>query len=380
MRICLVSPYDYLHPGGVSEHIRHLAQEYRALGHDATVMAPSSTVGDDHGIEGFIRVGRSVPIRSNGSVARISLSFHLTRRIRTLLRADPFDIVHIHEPLIPALPITVLRFSPSVTVGTFHAEAKRNMAYYYGRPFLSRYIRRLDACIAVSEPAERFVSKYFPGPYRIVPNGIETRRFHPNQPRIDHGPPGCKTLLFVGRLEKRKGASTLVAAYAMIRALRDDVRLVIVGDGPERSSLEDTVRSSGIPDVAFAGRVSDEELPRYYASADIYCSPATGGESFGIVILEAMASGTPVVASAIPGFSAIVTAGSDGLLVPPKDSAAWAKTLSSLLDNDGLRASLARGGLETAKSYDWSRVARQILDVYDDARKSSVRAGMAHVH
>src|SRR3989440_3418907 len=174
MRICQVSPYDFMHPGGVTEHVRHLSQKLRDRGHDVTVLAPSSRVSDEHGIPGYIRIGRSVPVRSNGSVAHLALSFHLVRRVRALLNESDYDVVHYHEPLVPALPITVLRFHRGANVGTFHAYARRNLGYYYGRPFLKRYFKRLHSCIAVSVPARDFVSRYFPGDYHVVPNGIDT--------------------------------------------------------------------------------------------------------------------------------------------------------------------------------------------------------------
>ncbi len=382
MKICIVSPYDYLHPGGVSEHVRHLAHELDHRGHTVVVMAPSSKVGDNHGIPGYVRIGRSVPIRSNGSVARIALSFHLVKRIRTLLEQEDFDVVHYHEPLVPALPITVLRFHRGVNVGTFHAVSKRNIGYYYGRPFLKRYFNRLHACIAVSEPARTFVRTYFNGDIEVVPNGIDCSRFTPDHEPISalHSR-GKKTILFVGRLEKRKGAGTLLAAYRELRAKRDDVQLAIVGEGPLRESLEQEIAAERIPDVSFCGRVSPEELPRYYASAQVFCSPATGGESFGIVLLEAMATGIPVVASAIPGFSHVITAGYDGILVPAKRPAMWAKTLDQLLDNHEMRRLLGEGGMTTAKRFDWSRVVDEVLAVYSVAQERALHNKVAaHVY
>src|SRR5205807_7259308 len=179
MKVCLVSPYDYTHPGGVSEHVRHLAEELRNRGHRATVMAPSNQLDNGHDTEEYVRIGRSTPMPGNGSVARIALSFHLVRRVRHLLDDEGFDVVHYHEPLVPALPITVLRFHRGANVGTFHAFARRNLGYYYGRPFLKRYFKRLHSCIAVSNPARDFVSRYFPGDYHVVPNGIDTGRFRP---------------------------------------------------------------------------------------------------------------------------------------------------------------------------------------------------------
>lgn len=382
MRVCLVSPYDYMHPGGVTEHVRHLAGTLRERDHEVTVLAPSSKVGDDHGIPGYVRIGRSVPVKSNGSVARIALSFHLVRRVRALLNESDFDVVHYHEPLVPSLPITVLRFHRGANVGTFHAHARRNLGYYYGRHFLGRYFKRLHACIAVSEPARDFISRYFPGDYHIVPNGIDTDRFRADRPPLPElRTPGMKTILFVGRMEQRKGFGILLEAYALLRRRRADVRLVAVGEGPHREGYERQVDSFGIPDVLFSGRVSNEILPSYYTSADVFCSPATGGESFGIVLLEAMASGVPVLASAIPGFTAVITGGSDGLLVPPNQPRVLTQAIETLLNDDGLRRTMSANGLRTAQRYDWHRVADSILDVYDEARdRARVHMVAAGVH
>jgi phosphatidyl-myo-inositol alpha-mannosyltransferase len=382
VKVCLVSPYDYMHPGGVTEHVRHLAATLRERGHEVTVLAPSSRVGDDHGIPGYVRIGRSVPIKTNGSVARIALSFHLVRRVRALLDDSDFDVVHYHEPLVPSLPITVLRFHRGANVATFHANARRNLGYYYGRPFLGRYFKRLHACIAVSVPARDFISRYFPGDYRIVPNGIDTARFRPDHAAVaELRTPGMKTLLFVGRMEQRKGFGILLEAYAQLRRRRSDIRLVAVGEGPQREGYERQVDSFGIPDVLFCGRISNEMLPRYYTSADIFCSPATGGESFGIVLLEAMASGVPVLASAIPGFTTVIDGGKDGLLVPPNQPRVLAQAIDTLINDDELCRSMRANGLRTAQQYDWHRVTDSILDVYDEARgRSRVHMVAAGVH
>ncbi len=381
MKICLVSPYDFMHPGGVTEHVRHLSDKLRARGHDVTVLAPSSRVGDDHGIPGYVRIGRSVPVRTNGSVARIALSFHLVRRVRALLDENAFDVVHYHEPLVPSLPITVLRFHSGANVGTFHAMSRRNLGYYYGRPFLKRYFNRLHAHIAVSVPARDFIARYFEGDYRIVPNGIDCARFNPNHSRLEQlRTPGKSTILFVGRLESRKGLPTLLEAYGQLRRARSDARLVIVGDGPMRWGYESQVAAMGIRDVEFCGRVSSEDLPRHYASSDIFCAPATGGESFGIVLLEAMASGVPVMASSIPGFSSVVTNDVDGVLVPPRHPKEWAAALGALLDDPSRRAAMSAQGLAKAQLYDWDHVVDEVLDVYRVARQRAASMEASGVH
>ena len=243
MKICLVSPYDFMHPGGVTEHVRHLSAKLRARGHDVTVLAPSSRVGDDHGIPGYVRIGRSVPVRTNGSVARIALSFHLVRRVRALLDENDFDVVHYHEPLVPSLPITVLRFHSGANVGTFHAMARRNLGYYYGRPFLKRYFNRLHVHVAVSVPARDFIARYFEGEYRVVPNGIDCSRFNPNHPQLDElRTPGKATILFVGRLESAQGAADVCSrrtvscvACAMMRASSWSAMARCAGDTRARS-------------------------------------------------------------------------------------------------------------------------------------------------
>jgi phosphatidylinositol alpha-mannosyltransferase len=369
VKICLVSPYDYTHPGGVSEHVRHLADHLRARDHRVTVMAPSSEVDDDNDIAGYVRIGRSVPVPGNGSVARVALSFHLVRRVRQLLDAEGFDVLHYHEPLVPALPITALRFHRGANVGTFHAYQRRNLGYYYGRPFLAHYFKRLHSCIAVSAPARDFVCRYFAGDYHIVPNGIEGSRFRTGlEPLSELRSPGKATVLFVGRLEQRKGLPTLLDAYAEVRRRRRDVRLVVVGDGGMRWGYERYVESEGIPDVAFLGHVDAALLPRCYASADIFCSPALGGESFGIVLLEAMSTGVPVLASDIPGFRQVISSGRDGMLLPRDDSEAWARAILDLLGDRGRARRMAEQGLVTAGRYDWGRIVDDVLEVYSEAR------------
>jgi len=216
MKIGLVSAYDYAHPGGVTEHVRHLAAGLRRRGHEVTVFAPCSDreiAAADHD---FIRVGRPFPIPMHGSVARITVSLHLTNRIKHYVRDSGFDVIHYHEPLMPVLPVTALRFSKSCNVGTFHAFARSNVGYYYGKPLLKRYVRRLHARIAVSNPAREFVRHYFPGDYRVIPNGIDLSRFQ-NQPPYTELRDGMCILLFVGRLEYRKGLGYLLRAFAQLK-------------------------------------------------------------------------------------------------------------------------------------------------------------------
>ena len=367
MRIGLVSPYDWSHPGGVSEHIRHLGHHLRLLGHDVKVLAPSSRreVSDPD----FHRVGGVVAVPVNDSVARITLDFNLSRQVAEILEAERFDVLHFHEPFMPALPLTVLRMSKVANVATFHAFAKSNLAYYYGRPFFTPYLKRLHRTLAVSRPARDFLRQYFPDAQpEVIPNGVDVDTFRPDHTAIRHLRDGLLNVLFVGRLEKRKGLRDLVLGFRDFQDRVGRARLLIVGDGPLRSTVEDLVASHKIENVVLAGYVPAEVLPRYYASADIACFPATGGESFGVVILEAMASGLPVVATEVPGYLSVVEAGVDSLTVRPRTPVELGAALTVLARDPDLRARLAANGLAKARRYAWREIAVRVIDVYRNAR------------
>lgn len=368
MRVGLVSPYDWSHPGGVSEHIRHLADHLRRLGHEVAVLAPSSRkqVDDPH----FHRIGGVVAVPVNDSVARITLDFNLARQVGEILDTQRFDVLHLHEPFMPALPLTVLRMSAAANVATFHAFAKSNLGYYYGRRFFRPYLKRLHRTIAVSRPAREFLLQYFPTANpEIIPNGVDTATFRPDHTAIRHLRDGLLNVLFVGRLEKRKGLRDLVLGFRDLQQRVGGVRLVIVGDGPLRSTVESLVALHRLENVVMAGYVPAEVLPRYYASADIACFPATGGESFGVVILEAMASGLPVVATEVPGYLSVVEAGVDALTVRPHNPVELGAALTVLARDPDLRARLAGNGLAKARRYAWREIAVRVIEVYNRARE-----------
>lgn len=372
MKIALVSPYDFAYPGGVTEHVTQLSKHLTLMGHDVSIIASSSVPAERMGHKNLRVVGRPFPIPASGSIARISLSLRLAAPVKALLNAENFDVIHLHEPLVPLLPITVLRFSQAVNVGTFHAYHGSNRAYSYGRRLLRRWFRKLHGKIAVSRPAMEFVSKYFPGYYNIIPNGIDVKRFSSEKPPLERYCDGKLNILFVGRMEKRKGIDCLLKAYALVKREFPDSRLII--GGPEsglREGYEKFTRERGLQDVVFTGYVTDEDLPRYYETAHIFCSPATGKESFGVVLLEAMASGRAIVASDIPGYASVVTHGSEGLLVPPKDEKALAMALAHLLADKDLREQMAARGREKAQEYSWERVSRRVVNYYEGILKES---------
>jgi len=370
MKVGLVSPYDFSSPGGVRDHVRYLADQLQQLGHETRIFAPSSRRDVDANGSDFYRIGSPIAIPVNDSVARISLSFHLANRLAAIVAREKFDVLHFHEPLMPALPMTMLRMSPTANVGTFHAFARSNVGYYYGRPLLQPYLAHLHRGIAVSEPARTFFNRYFPDyPLRIIPNGIDTDVYRPGLSPIRHLRDDYVNVLFVGRLEKRKGVGDLLRGFEFLRARVENTRLIIVGDGPLRGRVESYISRHRLPDVVLSGYVPDSVLPRYYSSADIFCAPATGSESFGIVLLEAMAAGLPVVATEIPGYMTVVEPGKDSLTVRPKGWAELGAALVILARDGELRRRMGDAGHVKAQRYSWSSVAKQVIEVYQEARE-----------
>lgn len=363
MKIALVSPYDYAYPGGVNNHVYHLQQQFQKMGHTVKIIAPCSR--DDLSSEDVYIVGKPVPIPASGSIVRTPVSPMLSGKIKSILKKENFDIVHIHEPLFPPVSLNVLRFSNSVNVGTFHASRSRSWGYRYWKPLLKRWFRRLHGKIAVSVPAMKFISKYFPAYYNIIPNGIEIDHFMADVPKLEQFCDGKFNILFVGRLEKRKGLIYLLEAFRHLKKKMPNTRLIIAGpDGGLQQGYERFVYEYKVPDVVFAGFVSYEDLPRYYHTADVFCAPAFERESFGIVLLEAMASGKPIVASNIEGYASVVTDGAEAILVAPRNENAIQDALLRLLQDSELRDEIGARGRLKVQEYNWDRVAKRIMNYY----------------
>jgi len=379
MRIALVSPYDYSVPGGVNKHISHLAIQFTRLGHEARILVPSSeAVVDDHVINASSAVIR-VPFA--GSVARVSLSPRIYRRTKRILQEGRYDVLHLHEPLMPMLPLAVLRHHDlvpqAICVGTFHAYREVSRAYYYGAPIFRRFFKRLDGLIAVSRVAQQYHMRYFPADYTVIPNGVDAELFgRPDLAPIEEFADGRPNILFVGRLEKRKGLPYLLEAFVHIQRELPDARLIVVGayDSLDKVPFLLQVRYLGLSDVHFVGRVTEEELARYYRTADVFCAPNTGMESFGLVLLEAMASGAPVVASDIGGYREVIDDGRQGMLVAPEDPQALAAALVSLLHNPARRHEMSVQGREKAGQYAWPVVAARVLEYYQSVRERILAA------
>jgi phosphatidylinositol alpha-mannosyltransferase len=261
----------------------------------------------------------------------------------------------------------VLRASRATNVATFHAYRGSSFAYFYGKPLLRYFFAKLHGRIAVSECARDFVAEHFPGDYRIIPNGIDYERFAQPLPPMPELSDGRPNVLFVGRLEKRKGLSHLLRAWGRVQTAFPAARLVVVGGGGGLEHYRKFVGQRSSDGIVFTGQVSDEDLPRYYQTADVYCAPSTGQESFGIVLLESMAAGCPIVTTSIPGYREVVAHGKQGLLVPPKDADALSSALIRVLGDQSLRARLGEAGRVTAAEYDWQKVGADVLDYYVEA-------------
>ena len=373
MKIGFVSPYDWSYHGGVRSHIIHLAAELERMGHTTGIIT-SATGAEGRVVEPKVtKLGWAAPIPWNGSIARIAVSPLLARQTRAVLERERFDVIHLHEPLAPALPLTTLHILGGldvVSVGTFHAFALNKIAsmprfsYSMARAFLRRYFNRLDGRIAVSPAAYRFASRYFPGKYEIIPNGVDLHRFSVQAEPLPQFADGKLNILYLSRIEPRKGLKYLLHAIPQIRASYPNTRFIIASDGPQRARYERFVRRQGWPDVVFTGFVRSDELPRYYASCDLFCAPSTGSESQGVVLLEAMASSKPIVASNIEGYCDVIHDGDDGLLVPPRDSEALAGAICRLLGDANLRASMGAKGREHAGEFSWPRITSRIVDYY----------------
>ena len=376
MKVGVVCPYDWTVPGGVGAHVRDLAAELRRLGHAVDVLAPAEgPVAEEH----FVGLGGSVPVPYNGSVARIAFGPRTVAKVRSALGRGGYDLLHVHEPLSPSVGLlAVLQATGGLrgggatqlpVVGTFHANLDRSLALTAASPLLRRAYDRLAGRIAVSPSARDTWQGQFGGSMVVIPNGVAPEFFARPEPL-----PGWKgtgpTVLFVGRLEPRKGLAYLVRAFLRLKPAFPRLRLLVVGrdDKRQQERAMAVVPARLRPDLVFVGAVPQADLPSYYASADVFCAPSLGGESFGIVLAEAMAVGLPVVCSDIGGYRDVVRDGSEGLLVPPRDPEALATALGGLLDNPARRAAMGEAARGAARRYAWQVVAAEIAEVYQAAR------------
>ncbi len=368
-KIAIVTPYYYPLFGGVQEYVFHLKEEYKKLGYKVRVLTGGTKKGQSSDEHEIMRFGRSVPFTVNGSTGQIIMIRNVGRVIEALNREN-FDIIHLQEPFVPFLSHAVINNSGSVNIATFHANFDSNSWYRLGSSFLRPLWKRLHGRIAVSPSARGSINKYFHGhDIEIIPNGVDTVRFSPKNKPLEKFSDGKLNILFTGRIEKRKGLIYLIKAYQNLKKKYPAIRLIVVGKGPLLTGLRKYIIKHRVRGVHFEGFVSTEILPRYFATADIFCSPALFGESFGIVLLEAMAASKPVVAFNISGYRDVVDSGKNGLLAETKNHEDLGKKLEALITNKGLRQKLGKNGLMKARKFTWSMIARRNIGYYKNIWK-----------
>jgi phosphatidyl-myo-inositol alpha-mannosyltransferase len=352
MRVGLVCPYSLTLPGGVQAQVLGLARVLRRLGHEARVLAPC----DGPPPELFVTpLGNSIPTAANGSMAPLAPDPAASLRTIRALRDEQFDVVHIHEPLAPGPALTAVVMHPAPTVGTFHA-AGDSSSYKWLNPVLYRMAARIDARCAVSDDARVLAERYLGGSYEVLFNGVEVDRWRLADPVKPDGP----TIFFCGRHEPRKGLEVLLEAMT---ALPPEVRCWVAGTGPDTARL--TARYAGDPRIEWLGRISDDEKMARMRGASVFCAPSLGGESFGVVLIEAMAAGAPIAASNLDAFRPVLRHGRAGELFPPGDAAGLAAATARLLDDPQHRAQLSAAASEAVRAYDWPVVARDVVKVYE---------------
>jgi phosphatidylinositol alpha-mannosyltransferase len=359
MRVALVCPYDWGAPGGVRMHVASLASELRSRGHDTVILAP----GNGSAAKDVRLVGRPVTIPYNGSIASIAPWPGVRRHVRRELDRFRPDLVHVHEPLTPSVSMYAALESSAPVVATFHSGAARSLLFDAAAPLLRRLARRIDVRIAVSRAAALFVVRRIGGRFEIVPNGVDVERLANARPA--DLPPG-RLMLFVGRLHPRKGFPDAVRAFATLAPRFPDLRFAVIGSGRERDAVDelpDKVRRR----VLLLGALEPARWASYAAVADVFVAPNRGGESFGMILAEAMAAGVPVVASDIPGFDEVVTDAVDGVLVPARRPDALAEAVARILEDRSLAERLVAAGRRRADALSWERVTDRLLDLYEAA-------------
>lgn len=376
MRVGLVSPYSFDVPGGVQLHVRDLAQYLIAHGHDVAVLAPSDT--DEQVAPYVTSAGGAMPIRYNGSVARLAFGPVAATRTARWVERGHFDVLHVHEPMTPSVSLLALRTFDGPVVATFHTAIERSRALQLAQPFLRPALEKITGRIAVSPAARDTVARHLGGDAAVVPNGVYVDRFAGAAPEARwQGNENRPTIAFLGRLgEPRKGLQVLLDAVPAIARAHPGVRVLVAGPG----DVEDAAR--GVPGdaaghVEFLGLLSDSAKASLFASCDLYVAPNTGGESFGIILIEAMSAGAPVVASDLEAFARVLDGGRAGALFDVGDATALADVVVRLLDDPAARADLTRRGRERARLYDWSAVGHHVVSAYETVRSSHALAAVA---
>jgi phosphatidyl-myo-inositol alpha-mannosyltransferase len=362
VKIGLVCPYTWDVPGGVQEHIMGLAEALIDLGHQVSVISPAD---DDAPLPAYVvPAGRAVPVPYNGSVARLAFGFLSAGRVRRWLKEGGFDVLHVHEPAAPSLSLLACWVADGPIVATVHTAIPRSRAMHAAGPILQSALEKISGRIAVSEAARTTLVEHFGGDAVLIPNGVSVRKFEKADPLPGWPGPGG-ALGFLGRMdEPRKGFSILLRAFEMLASQRPGLRLLVAGHGDADEALAKTPQP--LRDrIVMLGQVSDADKVRVYHSVDVFCAPNTGGESFGIVLAEAMAAGAPIVASDLDAFRKVLRRGQAGELFPTGNAAELAAAAARLLDEPERRAGLSAAASAAVRVYDWPVVARDVVRVYE---------------
>ncbi|MDY6788190.1 MAG: glycosyltransferase family 4 protein [candidate division WOR-3 bacterium] len=379
LKILLVSDMYYPLPGGIPEHIHNLYLVMKRKGHCVHILTGKSFTNKSHVSDDVKRFGHSISVPANKSFSQITMGVNMFGQIKSLLEKEQYDIVHIHGSLAPTLPILTLYLSRGTNIVTFHAAHNHSVGYSALQSPLSKLFRKIHGPIAVSKEAERSIEKYFPANYRIIPNGVDVERFSHKNRILEKFNDNKINLLFVGRHDPRKGIKYLYKAMDYVIKKHRNVRLIVVGKGFLKRYYKLSISEESRDYIEFQDYVDYDLLPLYYRTADIFISPATGGESFGIVLLESMASGTPIVASRIRGYRQVAKHRYNAFFVKPEDPVELAEGINELIENEQLRKDLISNGLKHVQRYSWENVTQEVLDYYREImgnRKNNLMRGI----
>lgn len=371
MKVGLFCACPFSYSGGVQEHVKALFGSLQKKGVYTKILLPGGNGGEKNNNNHYY-FGSCVPLFSTDT--RGNLSFCLNPDlIDEVLTSEKFDVLHFHSPDAPFLAWQILERSNTVNIGTFHTSVEGTLFEEFFLPitqyFQKEIIKKIDGIIVVSNTARSYLPKDIDAEIATIPNGVDLTRFSPSNRPIEKFKDGKFNILFVGRFDRRKGVKYLLQAFKFLRERYENIRLILVGSGALSYWYKMRALAEDIPDVEFIGEVSDKELPRYYATCDIFCSPATHGESFGIVLLEAMATGKPVVAYANSGYKEVLVGKGAQFLAPPRDISALAEKLETLILDKNLRKEMGQWGLKDAQKYSWDSVGEQVLQFYEKILK-----------
>ncbi len=367
-KIGIVTEYFFPHQGGVPEHVYFFSKELANWGYSVVIftgdLGNKADVPLPRGVR-LRKLGRSVPIMANGSMGKFTWGLDLGKQVKAVLEEEEIDLLHIHNPLDPTLPLLFLKYSKTVTVGTFHTYFKKNLFFNLLRKFAQKYLDKMEGAIVVSEACKEAMQMYFRGHFHVIPNGVDAQWFLGEKKKIPRFDDGYLNIFLMARLESRMHVGAVFDAFPYIQQEIPNSRIIVAGEGPLKRYYQKKAGSYLNDRIFFVGSVTYPEKLYYMATADVFCYPAQN-HSFGIALLEAMASGVPVVATESPGFRVLIKNEVNGLLVDLRNPKALADGIIKIHSNKEFAGGLKSEGLKTASDFSWSKVTEQILKLYDE--------------